>query len=538
MKEVMTKKSKTMSVSKPPLDLENNDRGYLDEKELFLLFSLLKRKHISTMWSNLFTPTISDHIYIPDDTENKVDFFEKEANKNLEKIKSRTQSSIVLSYLLRLGRQLDEGGFSIYCNADYSLIEGGFLSEYIGDIMHEYLADTDENRKSEKYKRLSKEQRDFLDQAIKDKDFDKDISKRVELTKLEHPQVEAYREAILNKKADGDFIELANKLITEYDGSRWDTEDTERFLEIYYRHNKEEFKKNMISEKTFLYEDYQTKLAGLIFENTDKHLSIKNANELENYLSQYIKRFMADELDGRNGYGLTQNFFSEGLTIPLYTKMFGFKKQKDILIKHIEGKYNEYQRNDLEVGHPYIEPQYIGNDRPESVKITISETNKDKDLFLFVHTMFALEYEKYLEIESFSYGTTGIFDLYDRGFIFKIRLSGKKGVSGQMLFEGYDEKHNQLRFAGQGIELSKKNKETDAVLLIKTLKKEPERYWFNDELLGDWGYQPHDETTKNKAYFAARKINEAVKMKTGVDDFIDHNTSKFRINPKYLKIDE
>ena len=538
MKEVMSKKNKALGVSKPPLDLENSDKGYLDEKELFLLFSLLKRKHISTMWSNVFTPTINGHIHIPDDTENKVDFFEKEASKNLEKIKSRTQSSIVLSYLLRLGKQIDEKGFSVYCNADYSLIEGGFLSEYIGDIMHEYLADTDEGRKSEKYKRLSKEQRDFLDQAIKDKDFDKDISKRVELTKLEHPPVEAYREAILNKKADGDFIELANKLITEYDGSRWDTEDTERFLEIYYRHNKEEFKKNMISEKTFLYEDYQTKLAGLIFENTDKHLSIKNANELENYLSQYIKRFMADELDGRNGYGLTQNFFSEGLTIPLYTKMFGFKKQKDILIKHIEGKYNEYQRNDLEVGHPYIEPQYIGNDRPESVKITISETNKDKDLFLFVHTMFALEYEKYLEIESFSYGTTGIFDLYDRGFIFKIRLSGKKGVSGQMLFEGFDEKHNLLKFAGQGIELSKKNKETDAVLLIKTLKKEPERYWFNDELLGDWGYQPHDETTKNKAYFAARKINEAVKMKTGVDDFIDHNTSKFRINPKYLKIDE
>jgi len=540
-KEVMSKKNKGLGVSKPPLDLENNDRGYLDEKELFLLFSLLKRKHISTMWSNLFTPTISDHIYIPDDTENKVDFFEKEANKNLEKIKSRTQSSIVLSYLLRLGRQLDEGGFSIYCNADYSLIEGGFLSEYIGDIMHEYLVDTDENRKSEKYKRLSKEQRDFLDQAIKDEDFDKDISKRVELTKLEHPPVEAYREAILNKKADGDFIELVSKLITEYDGSRWDTEDAERFLEIYYLHNKEEFKKNVMSEKTFLYEDYQTKLAGLIFENTDIHLSIKNAKKLENCLSQYIKRFMADKLEGRNGCGLTQNFFSEGLSVPLHTKMFGFKKQKGILIKHIEEKYNEYQRNDLEIGHPYIEPQYIGNDRPESVKITISETNKDKDLFLFVHTMLALEYEKYLEIESFSYGTTGIFDLYDRGFIFKIRLSDKKGVSGQMLFEGYDEKHNLLRFAGQDIELSKKGKETDAVLLMKTLLKEETSEWkHNDEILTDWGYNDDDQkdVPKNKVYFAGQKINNAIALKTQIDDFIECNTSKARINPKYRKVDE
>ena len=81
MKEVMSKKNKALGVSKPPLDLENSDKGYLDEKELFLLFSLLKRKHISTMWSNVFTPTINGHIHIPDDTENKVDFFEKEASK-------------------------------------------------------------------------------------------------------------------------------------------------------------------------------------------------------------------------------------------------------------------------------------------------------------------------------------------------------------------------------------------------------------------------------------------------------------------------
>lgn len=535
MKESMVRKKQDAE----PLDINNQDNGYLEEKELFLLFFLLKRKHISTMWSNLFTPAISEHIHIPDDIENKADFFEKEVQKNLEKIKSKTQSSIVLSYLLRLGKQLDKNGFLVYCNADYSLLEGGFLSEYIEDMVYEYLADTDDNRKSAaKYKAFNKKQKDFLGRIIKDEDFGRELSTRAEITKLGHLPVEAYRGAILNKKAETDFIDLVNKLITEYDGSRWDTEDSERFLEIYYRHNKEEFKKNVMSERTFLYKDYQTKLADLIFENADMNLSIKDTKKLGDYLSQYINRFISDELDGKNKHGLTQNFFSTGLIAPFYTKMFGYKKQRGVLIKHIEEKYNEYQRNDLEIGHPFIEPQYIGDDEPENVKFTISETNKDKDLFLFVHTMIALEYEKYLAIESFSYGTTDIFDLYDRGFLFRVRLLGNK----KDVYESFDKKSHildfddtksVLYFADREITISKRA-ENDAHTLLRTIFKNRNKVWNSDEVLDDWQFDTAEETPTKKVYHAGKAVNRIIAQETTIKDFLDVSTKTVAINRKYL----
>ncbi len=165
-----------------------------------------------------------------------------------------------------------------------------------------------------------------------------------------------------------------------------------------------------------------------------------------------------------------------------------------------------------------------------------------KDGFLFIHTLYALQKLGYVTVLRLWCERDNVYNKHkyfanivaNNTLIDEVTNSFRK-ENPATIFEGYDEKHNLLKFAGKEVELSKKNKETDAVLLIKTLKKEPERYWFNDELFEDWGYQPEDETAKNKAYFAARKINEAVKMKTGIDDFIDHNTSKFRINPKYLK---
>jgi len=35
------------------LDIENKSKNYLDEKELFILYYLLKNKHISTLWRDI-----------------------------------------------------------------------------------------------------------------------------------------------------------------------------------------------------------------------------------------------------------------------------------------------------------------------------------------------------------------------------------------------------------------------------------------------------------------------------------------------------
>lgn len=423
-------------MSRNPLDINNTEKRYLDEKELFILFHLLRYKSISTLWSNVFTQN-NHNVYISGNTDNKkLNEFEKEIERTIERTQSKNQSSVVLAYLLELGRELDEKDFSVYCNADYALVEGGFLCEYVGGVMHEYLNDTDENRrKAEKYKVLNKEQIDFLNKAIKNKDFD-----RIKFSKLEHPPIKEYREAILNKKANTDFIILVNKLITDYDGGKWNTEDALKFLEIYYKHNKEEFKKNALTKKTAFYQDWQTKLAGIIFEHIDIRLQISKTNKLEKYLSEYIDLFKNDQLNGKSNIGLTRTFFSTSLSVPLNTKMFGYKRQKEILVKHIENKFNEYQRNDLDIGNPYVEPEYIGDYKNEILKVSLTEENNERERFLFVHTMIALFYEEYFEIEDFSYGTTDIFDLYNRDFIFKIKF--KKNSNKTVKTISTNTKHN------------------------------------------------------------------------------------------------
>lgn len=128
----------------------------------------------------------------------------------------------------------------------------------------------------------------------------------------------------------------------------------------------------------------------------------------------------------------------------------------------------------------------------------------------------------------------------EEDFIKEINEKYKKD-NPKNVFEKFDAKRGVLKFAGQEIELSKKGKETDAVLLLKTLLKEKTSEWkHNDEILNDWGYNDEDQkrVPKNKVYFAGQKVNNSVALKTQIEDFVECNTSKARINPKYRKVDE
>jgi hypothetical protein len=181
--------------------------------------------------------------------------------------------------------------------------------------------------------------------------------------------------------------------------------------------------------------------------------------------------------------------------------------------------------------------------------------------FCIIHTVYALQKLGYLKVtniwEDLKYPRDG-FDrerldfnkepkhfvnvniTLEEDFIDEINNKYKKD-NPKNVIEGFDAKRGVLKFADKEIELSKKGKETDAVLLLDTLLKEKTTDWkHNDEILSDWGYEDEAQKKlpKNKVYFAGQKINNAVALKTQIEDFVECNTSKARINPKYRKVDE
>lgn len=235
--------------------------------------------------------------------------------------------------------------------------------------------------------------------------------------------------------------------------------------------------------------------------------SLDDRGKLKAHLDQYIELFLNNEL-----YVYDRNYLA-------------FEKQKQTFIGMVK-KMSALEKYGTNFVISYIEGDYM----------------TQNDNFLFVHTLYALQKLGYIGVLRLWYDRDNIGNTHTYyanivvfdSFIDEVNENFRKN-NPATVFESYDPKTFLLKFFGKTIELSKKKKETDAVLLMKTLCKEPDRFWFSDEILTDWGYQPEDERSKNKAYFAARKINEAVQKQTSIDDFIDHNTSKFRINPKYLK---
>lgn len=495
------------------LDIKNENKQYLDEKELFILFYLFKNKRISTMWSNVFVPNPRKILIKPDTTP-----------ENLwERINYRGQSVIVLNYLLNLGKTLDEKGFSIYCNADFALVEGGFLADDFHEEMYGYLELSEEERNKDTI--LNKEQKDFLEDVILGKLDLSDIQTSVMFTKLANPPVECYRECVLNKKADKDFIDLVNKLVTDYDGGIWKTTDVEQFLKIWYQSNK----RLVISkEEGIFYEDNQKKLSRLIFENVDIQLVIKNTEKLEDYLNNYFNLYKNDQIKGLSRKGLTKSFFSVGYSEMIDKKYYGYKRQKNILVKHIESTYEEYQRKDLEITNPYIEPEYIGDDKTGTVKITPVEENKERDSFLYVHTMIALEKEGFLTIDKYSYGTKEMFDLYDRGFLFEIILNSipeERHILSEVFF---DTEKSILRIKDSEIKVQKFNDQYHTLRIVFT---EPSKEWFFSEIAEK--YDNAKRLSDKKFYNAIYQINQKLKT-VGITDFFISTRQSVQINKRHL----
>jgi len=175
--------------------------------------------------------------------------------------------------------------------------------------------------------------------------------------------------------------------------------------------------------------------------------------------------------------------------------------------------------------------------------------------FCLLQTIFALQHLEYLTVNNVwrereykgSYGgldsTQYFIDInitMEDNFISEINDSYKK-ENPKNVITSFNKEKGVLKFAGEDINLSFKGKETDVSLLMNTLHKKDGTEWiYNDEVFEDWKFNNADvqKSPKNKIYFAAKKINEKVAMKTKIDDFIEFTTEKVRINPRYNKIDE
>ena len=77
-------------------------------------------------------------------------------------------------------------------------------------------------------------------------------------------------------------------------------------------------------------------------------------------------------------------------------------------------------------------------------------------------------------------------------------------------------------------------------MLIRSLIKQKNTdYLHEDEILEEWGYRTPEEqkkTAKNKVYNACLKIQTTMKLEADIDDFLEYNTTKVRINPKYRNL--
>ena len=254
-----------------------------------------------------------------------------------------------------------------------------------------------------------------------------------------------------------------------------------------------------------------------------------------NQAPEQIKDILRSEM---NKY--LDNFLNGQLAI-VKKNYYKFEAQKQELISMIEkGRYISLYGNNFII-------------KEEVDKVCVYKKKPD---FCLVQTLYGLQKLGYLKVVGiwedieFAEGYVGFTDkairhintniILNESFINEINDKYKKD-NPTNIFEKFDAKKGLLKFAGKEIELSKKGKETDAVLLLKSLLIANGTDWkYNDEILNEWGYHDDElkDMPKNKVYFAGHKINNAVALITQIDDFIECNTTKARINPKYKIVDE
>jgi len=98
----------------------------------------------------------------------------------------------------------------------------------------------------------------------------------------------------------------------------------------------------------------------------------------------------------------------------------------------------------------------------------------------------------------------------------------------------FNPKTSVLYFNGKEITISKQA-ESDPHELLKTIFKDKERVWNNDEILDDWKFDVEKKTPKTKVYQAGRSANRIIAQETTIKDFLDVTTKTVSINKKYLK---
>jgi len=236
------------------------------------------------------------------------------------------------------------------------------------------------------------------------------------------------------------------------------------------------------------------------------------------------------------------NFINDKLSIVKHN-YYKFENQKKILIKLIE--------EDKKI-------QLYGNNFIIKEKITDECFVAKAPDFAIIQTVYALEKMDYLKVvrvwdelqyprDSFDkarydYNKTptkylNVNIILKQPFIDEINDNFRED-NPKAYFEKYDSDKKVLKIAGKSVSLAKKGKETDSIKLLETLLKDTEKTWWNDEILEDWGYRTDEDTTKNKTYHAGKGLNKKIKDVAGIEDFIEHTTTEFKINPRYLKVDE
>lgn len=231
------------------------------------------------------------------------------------------------------------------------------------------------------------------------------------------------------------------------------------------------------------------------------------------------------------------NFINDKLSI-IRHNYYKFENQKKVLIKLIE--------DDKKI-------KLYGNNFIIKEKITKECFVTKAPEFAIIQTVYALEKLGYLDVvdvwEDIEYKNDFAHDEKDRIRYINVNLILKQPFINELnenfregnpkaYFEKYDSDKKVLKIAGKSISLAKKGKETDSIKLLETLLKDTDKNWWNDEILEDWGYRTDEDTTKNKTYHAGKGLNKKIKDVAGIEDFIEHTTTEFKINPRYLKVDE